>query len=547
MEFLGLTPWEWLLPILIGVVAGFCTNAVAIWMLFHPYEPVYLGRFRLLPKGAVPKEIDRIARRIGETVGSELLTPDDIARTLSSAGFRERFDEVLRSALESLLARELGTLREMVPAEREAEMEELLERLLAKLREGVRIYLASDEFEGRLRRFTVALTTEFRDRPLEVVLTPELQADLLHGARDVWRSVRESPDFHRAIEEALDRPIRTLVISEKPVRHYVPTRAVNLGEAFVAQYLPILLERLGGVLEHPDTRARLQEALRRFVDRFLEQQQSWKRMVGRLVITERTLAQTVEAIERGGVEEIAALLREPEVQAQVAQAINDGVEELLDRPVRELLGNLSAERVERLRGTVLDRVLYALRHPTTEEILLRRLDLLLAGAAGKRVGDVLDVTGPELTGRLADWVLEALRGERARLFLERATARQTAWMMSIPLGRIGAYLPPDAAGRAEAFLFDPLWDFLQRRVPAAVTELPVARMVEEKLKGYPLPQVEELIWRVSRNELILIVYLGAFLGALVGSAMLFTVSWPAGLVATGFFVGASFLFINLKG
>jgi hypothetical protein len=72
-------------------------------------------------------------------------------------------------------------------------------------------------------------------------------------------------------------------------------------------------------------------------------------------------------------------------------------------------------------------------------------------------------------------------------------------------------------------------------------------MVEEKLRAYPIQKVEELIWRVSQKELVLIIYLGGFLGALVGSLMLLTTSWPAGLITTGFFLLLSFAFINLKG
>src|SRR5690606_22560480 len=109
------------------------------------------------------------------------------------------------------------------------------------------------------------------------------------------------------------------------------------------------------------------------------------------------------------------------------------------------------------------------------------------------------------------------------------------------------YLPADTVGRAEVLLFDPLWAFLQRRVPAAVAGLPIAKMVETKLISYPISKVEELIWRVSRKELVLIIYLGGFLGALIGSVMLLLQSVPAGLAATGFFVLISFIFINVKG
>ncbi|MBA2670993.1 MAG: DUF445 family protein, partial [Gemmatimonadetes bacterium] len=380
MELFGLTPWEWALPLVIGITAGFTTNAIAIWMLFHPYEPVYIGPVRVMPKGAIPKEIDRIAKRIGETVGKELLTSDDIAGTLGSAAFRERFDEALRDAMQSILKRDLGPLREMVTPAQVVGLERTLDRLLEKLIQALEIYFQSPDWEERVRSFTGALTGEFRDRPLSVLLTPELQADLAGAAREIWVSVRESPEFARVIAEAVDRGVQGVLVSDKPLRHYVPAGAVNLGEAVVAQYLPLLLERLGQALDHPETRASLQQTLRRFVDRFLEEQQSWKRMIGRLVITERTLAQTVQAIEQGGVDEISSLLKEPEVQERVARAVNEGVEDLLDRPLNELLASVTPERAERLRSLLVDRILYLFRHPTTEEVVLRRLDGALSSA-----------------------------------------------------------------------------------------------------------------------------------------------------------------------
>ncbi|CAN5465274.1 DUF445 family protein [soil metagenome] len=550
MEFLGLTPWEWLLPLIIGIVAGLGTNAVAIWMLFHPYRPVYAGPVRVLPMGAIPKEIDRIAKRIGETVGKELLTPEDIARTLSSASFRGRFDEVLRGALQAAIDRELPALRELVTPDQAAQLQEVLDRLLEKLLQGIRIYLASPEFELRVRRLARGIATDFRGNHVGMVLTPELHADILRAARELWESVRDSDEMRRVIAEALDRFIANLIVSEKPLRSYVPTGAVNLGEAVVAQYLPILLERLGQVLDDPATRLRLQETLRRFVDRFLEEQQTWKRIVGRLVVTERTLSQTVAAIEQGGVEEISGLLRAPEVQARVAAAVNDGVEEVLNRPVRRLLGELTPERADRLRNVLVERVLYLLQHRTTEQFIVGRLDALLTAAEEKTVEELLELLGQKRAAAfpdaLAGWIVETLRGARTNAVVERTLAHQTSWMMSVPIGRVGQYLPPDAAQRGEDLLFDPLWSFIQKRVPVAVAGLPIARMVEEKLKGFPIEQVEALIWRVSRNELVLIIYLGGFLGALIGSLMLLTSSVAAGLVATGFFLLVSFVFLSLK-
>jgi hypothetical protein len=551
MTWLGLTPAEWLLPLAIGIFAGLGTNAVAIWMLFHPYRPVRVAGVQVLPMGAIPKEIERIARRIGEVVGRELLTSEDISRRLASSDVRGRFDQVLREVLESLLQREIGSLREAMTEEQLAGFQESLERILARLREGLRIYLQSPDWDARVHRFALALGGELRERPLSAVLTPELHDDLLAAAGELWNALVESRELEAALEEGARRAAENLAVSDKPLRSYVPHGAVDVGEAVVRQYLPILLARLGNVLDDPATKERLQQALRRFVDRFLEEQRTWARIVGRLVITERTLEQTVRALEEGGIDELVMILRAPEMQARIAEAVNAGVDETLDRPVRSFFENVEAERVERLTAAAVGRFLNLLRHPTTREVVLGRLDALLAAAERKNVGELLDLLGEgraeTLTARAADWVVASLRGERAEALLDRVLARQTSWMTSVRIGRPADYLPPDAAARAEGLLFDPLWSFIQRRVPAAVSELPVARMVEEKLLSYPLQKVEELIWRVSRKELVLIIYLGGFLGALIGSLMLLTMSVPAGLLAAGVFLTLSFLFINLKG
>ncbi len=448
------------------------------------------------------------------------------------------------------MEREIGAPRDMITAEQAAGLERVLDRLVDKVLEGVEVYLNSAEWEDRVRGFAARLGGEFRERPLSVLLTPELREDLDRGLRQLWADVRESPEFSRVIGEALDRGIDRVLVSEKPLRHYVPAGAVNLGEAFVANYLPILLDKLGGVLDDPGTRLKLQDTLRRFTDRFLEAQKTWKRLVGRLMITERTLAQTVEAIEQGGVDEIAALLREPEVQARIAESVNSGVEELLNQPVIELLGDVSPERAERLRNVLVERVLYLFRHPTTEEVVLGRLSQLVNAIAEKEVGEVVDLLGEdrarELSVRAADWIIETTRGPRVLAFLRAAILHRTEWVLSVPIGRLADYLPEDAVRHAETVMFDPLWSFLQRRVPTAVASLPIASMVETKLINYPISKVEELIWRVSKKELVLIIYLGGFLGALIGGVMLLLESVPAGLFASAVFLASALFFINVK-
>ena len=76
MEFL-----KYAVPILVGALIGYCTNYIAIKMLFRPKNPVKIGSVKLpFTPGIIPKNQPRIARAVGE----KLFTSEDIKDVLQS-------------------------------------------------------------------------------------------------------------------------------------------------------------------------------------------------------------------------------------------------------------------------------------------------------------------------------------------------------------------------------------------------------------------------------------------------------------------------------
>lgn len=534
----------------IGIAAGLLTNAVAIWMLFHPHNAVKLGRLRLFPQGAIPGEIDRIAHRIGLTVGTHLLRTEDIVETLGRSEFRERFDRTLRSALESLLDKELGNLQSEIPKSRLDEVTGTVADFGERLLEGLVEYLHGDSFERRVREFVERLNQEFGDEPLERVLTADARHHLVIVLHDLGEGVVMGSGFRDGIREFFQRNLRDFVTSEESLGHYFPAGAINFGEAIVRNYLPLVLDRFGQILESPAAQERVRRALSNFIDGYLSQRGIFQQIVGRLIITERTLSQTVQALERGGAEEVAALLREPLIQDRAAAAVNAAVDDMLARPVKEIFGDMKDEDLNRVGDVLTDKIVDFFRHETTEEFVFSRVDRFLKASEGKRLADIVEYLGPEtanrVAGRLADWIVEIARGGRVRALLEAALVRQTEWLLTVPIGRVRDFLPPDALERAEQLLFDPLWEFLQSRVPAVVAELPIAEMVEHRIRAYPIADLEHLIWTVTRRELRLIVYLGGFLGAVVGALMVVVQVPAVGLAYLGVILVTSYLFLNLR-
>ncbi|MBD1822570.1 DUF445 family protein [Cyanobacteria bacterium FACHB-DQ100] len=73
------TLWLFLGPPVVGGVIGYFTNDIAIKMLFRPYRALYLGKQRLpFTPGLIPRNQERLAKRISDTIMGSLLTPEEL-------------------------------------------------------------------------------------------------------------------------------------------------------------------------------------------------------------------------------------------------------------------------------------------------------------------------------------------------------------------------------------------------------------------------------------------------------------------------------------
>ena len=60
--------------IILGAIIGGVTNMIAIKMLFHPFKPYYIFRFRIpFTPGLIPKRREEIARKLDKLLRNILL------------------------------------------------------------------------------------------------------------------------------------------------------------------------------------------------------------------------------------------------------------------------------------------------------------------------------------------------------------------------------------------------------------------------------------------------------------------------------------------
>ncbi|WP_254660893.1 DUF445 domain-containing protein [Bacillus sp. FJAT-27225] len=93
-----------LFMVVIGALIGGFTNHLAIKMLFRPYNPIYIGKWRVpFTPGLIPKRRDELAEQMGRMVVEHLLTPQSIKDKFLQKDFQNDMTELVKKELRTLL------------------------------------------------------------------------------------------------------------------------------------------------------------------------------------------------------------------------------------------------------------------------------------------------------------------------------------------------------------------------------------------------------------------------------------------------------------
>ncbi|MCH1640206.1 DUF445 family protein [Paenibacillus timonensis] len=130
---------DWLYVLVSVAVAAFVggvTNHFAIKMLFHPRNPVHIGKFHVpFTPGLIPKRRDDIAESLGQVVAEYLVTAEGLQETVQRPAFRNKAEDAMRGFVERLGSSETTLRQAALRVWSEAEFEALKTRLAAGVRE----------------------------------------------------------------------------------------------------------------------------------------------------------------------------------------------------------------------------------------------------------------------------------------------------------------------------------------------------------------------------------------------------------------------------
>ncbi len=231
-------------PLVTGLV-GYCTNWLAIKMLFRPHKK------RLLSfgwQGVIPKNRGKLAGEIGTLVGDKLLRQDDIQAAFFSEQVQDKLERAVETELKNFLEKDFGTLKEII------------EKTGLQSRVAITTLLEALNSEGGvLDSFFDEIKSKIRDGIFDLKVGElEQFSENIKGAVD---GIMATGRIQSEAVNSISSSINNFVMSGKSLADIIPESLTGKTGQFSSFVTEKILASLDSAMEDPATRKKVSRKL----------------------------------------------------------------------------------------------------------------------------------------------------------------------------------------------------------------------------------------------------------------------------------------------
>jgi len=232
----------------IGAMIGYCTNWLAIRMLYRPYRPENIfGIHNPFTPGLIPKEQARLAKKVAEAVGNHIITPELLSQKLISPSLLLTGANEFKSAIRKNLPKGAAYIQQFENSNLDAQGAELVKTLIkenvgrfsgmflnpdkiyAGIKEGVFDYLSQEK--------NLDVIADKIDEWIDQLCTLEIEEEKKAPIIDAFEKIADHVARHINIEYMIEEQINT----------FDPEEAEALILSVIKRELHVVLS-LGGIL-----------------------------------------------------------------------------------------------------------------------------------------------------------------------------------------------------------------------------------------------------------------------------------------------------------
>ena len=518
----------YLAPPLIGALIGYLTNRVAIRMLFRPLNAWYVGRLKVpMTPGVIPSKRDQLAANIGEMVGEHLLTSDEVSRSLQREAFQDHLRVLIESTVASVMKKELGALRTIVPPAYQTYFDIAVKTASYQIKEGLHDYLRSDEVAQTLTRAMERWCEKFLACRIDDLLPHDSSGALAEKIVESLAGVVPSPETEAGLADTIAGRLRTYVGSGKSCADILPEQTRQAIIEAVRAQTPRLLKQAAGLLEDPEIKKRLVDAVILAIEEFVETLGPMSSMVKGFLKKELLEPKVTEYLVDHQ-HDIAMFLQDHSIEIRVRAALGERLDAVLTAPLSELILINQNGELEVLSKLLAANIVSLLNSPETLQALVQLVENHLARMSRDgeaTIGEVIQqILGAELSdkylARIKESVMTALYSAETNRFIDHLIDELVNRLVDKPIGRLDHLIPQGVAEGVCNSLRTIITRLLISEVPGILKSLNIRKIVTDRIDSFDLLRLEQLLLSIMAEQFKYINLFGALLGFVIGCANL---------------------------
>ena len=499
---------------------GYGAAWLAIWMLFHPYKPKKLLGITIWPQGMIPRHRARLAQSIGNAVGNELVSQETVFHALFETGFFSRKVEgFVTSYTQELLSTVYPSLIEALPTGARAPVLDTIAALQYRLAEHIASVLKSQETAAAIETFVDRQVDKLLERQLGETVSTETFDLILRFAEDRFSGLVSEEVVENKVRAFVSERIDDLAHTDASLAGMFSPETVALIKERVDRQVGPIAQHLADIAASPSTRQQIGALIKREVDEYYDQLSFLKKI---FISRERIYREVDDLVHNTLPRRIDEYLRGADFVQEATGFLNSTIDNLMQHPLNELIGQLPPEKFEAIKNEAAARFVAMVRSPELARSVTVYLTDAIERLRPQTLRELLEKLNPESAPRLKGFLTKSLLTVLARddtaLTINAILNSQIEKFLIAPIGRLGDHMPAGAIEKASAALTEKITAAARERLPALIAEFDVGGLVRQKVSDYPIEKLEALVLSVAQHHLKTIELFGAVIGFWIGVA-----------------------------
>jgi uncharacterized membrane protein YheB (UPF0754 family) len=518
--------------VVIATIHGYGAAWLAIWMLFHPYKPVKVFGVTIWPQGMIPRHREKLAQSIGNAVGNELVSQETVFDALfETSFFRRKVEDFVNVYTKDLLSKVYPSFIEALPSQARAPILDTISGLQYRLAEYIAELLKSEETGAAISRFVDRQVDELLARRIGDTVPSEAFEQIQQFVQERFQRLVSDETLEQKVRDFVSNRLDELARSNATLAETFTPETVAFIKERIDSQVPPIVHHLADIATSQNTRKQIGALIKREVDDYYEQLSLIKKI---FISRERIHREVDELVNNTLPRRIEEYLRGPAFEQEAEAFLNSTIDNVLSRPLNELIGQIESAKFEAMKQEIASRLLELAQSEELATSLASYVRDALERLRPQTLGSAIQHIDPDAVQRgkefLTKSLLALLSHEDTARTINAILSSQIERLLVAPIGRLGDHLSEQAVKRASEALVERITDAARERLPAAIAEFDVGGLVRKKVSEYPIEKLEALVLSVAQQHLKTIELFGAAIGFFigVGQAIYFWLTYDPG-------------------